>query len=485
MSSTTWPRPTAPVRTPVGPPRAHRVQRAAAATVAAGLVAGLIGGGHPPASLAAGLVIVVVALAIAAGIPMTGPARALVVVPAAALAATLVLRTSAWLLVPNLIAALAVVCLGLSVGRGGPLVDSAHGYRRRMATLLRGAALAPQRAVLGIRAIEGQSRRAALRGAFGPIALGVGMAAVVAGVLASGDALFASFLDVGDVMADGAGRFVVALVAMSAVVLAGGATAAAERRPPFPAATRATPEQLVLVAVPLVAVYVAYVGVQVSAVLLGRAYVTERTGLTWAEYARSGFFQLVAVAMVTFLGLTVCRPVLRSASARARRTLIALASVAAVCTLAMVVAAIVKLDLYAEVFGLTMLRLYTTVFAAWLGLAVLIAWWSLFRRRGEWVVPLVASTAIVGVLAMNVVDPERIVAEHNLTDTIDSNEFDIRYLLGLGDAAVPSLVDHFDELPDDAAAAVRSELCPASSDPSFLDWNATRAAARAAIERWC
>ena len=99
--------------------------------------------------------------------------------------------------------------------------------------------------------------------------------------------------------------------------------------------------------------------------------------------------------------------------------------------------------------------------------------------------PLVAATAIVGVLAMNVVDPERIVAEHNLTETIDSREFDIRYLLGLGDAAVPSLVDHFDELPDDAAAAVSSELCPEGPDSSFLDWNATRAAARAAADQIC
>jgi hypothetical protein len=176
--------------------------------------------------------------------------------------------------------------------------------------------------------------------------------------------------------------------------------------------------------------------------------------------------------------------VLREAPAPHRRLLLVVASVAAACTLAMVVAAIVKLDLYAQVFGLTMLRLYTTVFAAWLGVAMVIAWAALWRRTGEWVVPVVAVTALVGVLGMNVAQPERVVAEHNLRHTIDDDDFDVDYLIGLGDSAVPVIIAHIDELgPDDAARVVLS-VCR-DRNTGGLDWNLVRSRANRAAADWC
>jgi hypothetical protein len=150
----------------------------------------------------------------------------------------------------------------------------------------------------------------------------------------------------------------------------------------------------------------------------------------------------------------------------------------------MVVAAIVKLDLYADAFGLTMLRVYTSVFAAWLGVALVIAMWSLFRLDGEWVVPVVAITALIGVVGMNVADPERIVAQHNLTETIDSAEFDVDYLLALSDDAVPTIVAHLDDLDaTDRDRAIRS-ICSRPKQAG-LDWNHSERAASQAARRIC
>ena len=152
----------------------------------------------------------------------------------------------------------------------------------------------------------------------------------------------------------------------------------------------------------------------------------------------------------------------------------------------MVVAAIVKLDLYSDEFGLTMLRVHTTVFAGWLGLVLVIAMWSLVRLDGEWVIPVVAVTALAGVLCMNVVDPERLVAEHNLTETIDSPEFDLAYLLSLSDDAIPSVIAHLDELDPTGRGVVLSVLCgDRRAGADGTDWNRSAAAASRAIERAC
>jgi hypothetical protein len=315
--------------------------------------------------------------------------------------------------------------------------------------------------------------------------LGLAIAVGVALLLASGDAVFASYLAVGDAAATAGRRFVAAATVMTVVVAVSGAAAASESRPPIPARRRGDGRSAVFVMAPLTVVYVAFVAVQCSSVLLGADYVRDRTGLTFAEYARSGFFQLVAVAIVSFGALALLRPIVRSSADRHRRTLRSLAVVATACTLVMVVAAIVKLDLYADAFGLTMLRMYTSVFAAWLGVALVIGLCSLFRPDGEWVVAVVAFTALAGVFGMNLVHPERIVTEHNLTATIDSPEFDIAYLLGLSDDTVPTIVAHLDELDAvDRDRAVR-RICRSSDRSGWLDWNHSVHRARSAAHGRC
>lgn len=473
-----WPPPPTRARTVPTAPRSERVRRAVIATVAAGAIGASIGIGRPVNSIGITIVIATLAIAVVRAGTITGRARTAMVVSIIAFVPWLALRASPWLLVPDLIAAGGLGLVAISARNSDRLGDSAAGYRRRAGNAVIGALAAPRRAFLGLDAELDVGPRRRIRQSVGPAALGLAIAFAVAAVLASGDALFASFLEIGDVVSTAASRFVAALIVMTIVVAASGAAAASEDRPPIPARARATPASAIVTIVPLVVVYVAYVAVQCSTLVLGADYVRDRTGLTFAEYARSGFFQLVAVGVVTFVGLALVRPIVRSGRPVERRIVRGLAVVATACTIAMVVAAIVKLDLYADVFGLTMLRLYTMVFAAWLGLALLLALWSLFRLDREWVVPVVAATALIGVVAMNLANPERIVTEHNLTETITSDEFDVDYLLGLSTDAVPTIVAHLDDLsPADRATAVDA-LCGRPSRSGWLDWNRSTDRAR-------
>lgn len=473
-----WPPPTRPTPTAPTAPRSERVRRAIVATVAAGTLAAVIGIERPGNSVGIALVLIGVGLAALRAGVMTDRSRVAMLTAIVAFVPWLAVRASPWLLIPDLIAATALALVATSARNSAGLADSATGYHRRLVCAVGGALAAPRRAFLGVQAGLEFDRRRMIRQSVGPAALGIAIALAVAFVLASGDALFRSFLEVDRLATTTMSRFIAASVAMAIVVAASGAAAASERRPPIPTRPRSSASAAIIASVPLVAVYVAYVAVQCSTLLLGADYVRDRTGLTFAEYARSGFFQLVGVALFTFLGLTLVRPIVRGAGERDRRILRGLAMLATGCTLAMVVAAIVKLDLYADAFGLTMLRVYTVVFAAWLGLALLLALWSLVRLDGEWLVPTVAVTALAGVFAMNVVNPERIVAEHNLTETIASEEFDIGYLLDLSSDAVPTIADHLEVLaPADRDAAVDA-LCDRPERSGWLDWNRSAARAR-------
>ena len=81
------------------------------------------------------------------------------------------------------------------------------------------------------------------------------------------------------------------------------------------------------------------------------AHVLDTAGLTYAEYARSGFAQLLAVAALTFAVIAAAR---RWAAAAAAAALLA-----ALCVLTLVVlaSALKRLGLYEETYGFTRLRL--------------------------------------------------------------------------------------------------------------------------------
>lgn len=481
-----WPAPAAAsAGTERAEPRRRRVVRAFVAVTAAGVLAAAVGVARPVASVGVAIVAVGIAVAVDRAAILPTSSRRVLTVAVAAFLPWLVVRSSPWLIVPDLIAFVVLVSLALSARNGGGLADGVGGYARRIRCLARGALETPDHVHLGLRTTLPATRRAAVRQTVAPASIGLLVALVVAALLASGDALFASYLDLGSLPDAAAGRFLAAALAMAVVSVATGAALTAERRPPIPARRWTTPRNAILTAAPLCVVYVAFVAVQASSIVFGAAYVRERTGLTFAEYARSGFFQLVGVATVTFVGLLVLRPIVATADRRHRRRLIVLASIGAACTLAMVVAAIVKLQLYADAFGLTMLRVYTSAFAAWLGVAIVLGVVALGRRRGDLVVAVVGATALFGVFAMNVVDPERMVADHNLTETIDRPDFDARYLAGLSDDVVPALVARLDDLAPGDRAVVLATICRRHRPVDGLDWNRSRARATHAARTVC
>ncbi|MEM7337113.1 MAG: DUF4173 domain-containing protein [Actinomycetota bacterium] len=177
-----------------------------------------------------------------------------------------------------------------------------------------------------------------------------------------------------------------------------------------------------------------------AAYLFGGADLVATGDLTYAEYGRRGFFELVAVSALVFavgLGLQLFH---RLDQHRVVRYLL-LGLIAQVGFV--FVSAFRRLDLYVDAFGLTQLRFYSQSFMVFLIVAFAVLVWAIIADRPETVLmrTLVITIAIYA-LGLNVANPDQRIAQRNIAVWEDTGTIDGAYLLRfLSDDAATELVE--------------------------------------------
>ncbi|HEX2675786.1 MAG TPA: DUF4173 domain-containing protein [Polyangiales bacterium] len=215
-----------------------------------------------------------------------------------------------------------------------------------------------------------------------------------------------------------------------------------------------------------------YVLTQLGWFFGGERFLQARTGLTAAEYARQGFFEMVWVVVLVLPLLLVTRAALRPGRDLARRhSRLALPMVALLGV--MIASALLRMRLYVQYYGLTLERFYPLVFMGWL--AIVLAWLALtvLRGRGRTFAAGAVASALVILALLNVVVPDLLVARVNVaraSEQVRSTEptLDLPHLASLGGEAVPlavSAVLATPTVPGDSAAALRQahDRCRAAS----------------------
>jgi len=352
----------------------------------------------------------------------------------------LALRTSLWLVPFDFIAACALLVVGASIGRRGSILDMtavrlvAHAISVAAHAVLGVAFLRP---LVGRRHGRARVWPAVVRG----LLLGAPIVALLWLLLVNADAVFASFFHVDADVGQGVAHIVFivsgAWALLATLRLASVAPPADVRLPP----ARLGGTEATVVASSVVVLFMLFAASQVLAATGAADRVLRTQGLTYAEYARSGFFQLLWVAGLTIAGLLCLRALTCHLDARPRRRITMLSLTIIALTVAIVGVAIHRMMLYEDAYGLTMLRLYVVVFAAWLGFALLLvgAWLLGVRHDRAWF-PGVASMSLLGVLlVLNVINPEAVVARHNLTRPHSATPIDETYLADLSDDALPTI----------------------------------------------
>lgn len=231
--------------------------------------------------------------------------------------------------------------------------------------------------------------------------------------------------------------------------------------------------------------FLAFVALQARYLFGGADRLLAATGLTYAEYARRGFFELVAVAALLLPLLLAAHWLLR-AEARGRRLFGVLAGSLVALLFVVVASALWRMRLYVGEFGLTQDRLYATAFVLWLSVVlVLLAALVLLRDRRDLFGSATLASGLAAVLLLNALNPDALVARTNLARMEAGQRFDAYYLTYLGADAVPVMIEYLPRLQSQDQRIVEEELrwrLEYHQQNDWRSWNLGRAQALNAIE---
>lgn len=193
--------------------------------------------------------------------------------------------------------------------------------------------------------------------------------------------------------------------------------------------------------------FAAFVSIQLQYFFGGEKNI-DLAGYTYAEYARRGFGELLAVAVIVLLLLLGLGLVSRRESARQRVSFAAMGTTVVGMVLVILASAYQRLTLYEAAYGFSRYRTFTHVFMIWLAiLLVALIILEITQRQQRFL--LLATLAALGfTVTLSIMNVDGFIAHRNVQRALDGEKLDVAYLETLSDDAVPTLVDEFQAAQD-------------------------------------
>jgi hypothetical protein len=277
------------------------------------------------------------------------------------------------------------------------------------------------------------------------------------------------------------------------------------------------------------ALFLVFVALQLPYLFGGATLVTASATLTYAEYARRGFFELAVVAALALPLLLLFDWLARREHGTATESAAAvpppappaivnvthqpqpapaglvaegpqaaasaaghapsptpplfrwLAAGLIALLLVVLASAWQRMWLYTATYGLTEQRFYTTVFMGWLALVCLWFAATVLRGRREWFAGGAMAAAFVVILGLNVASPDAVIVRFNAGRTGAAQPFDARYVASLSADAAPALLTALSSLPERERRVVAAHLLRrwrGTAEPDWRSWNWSRWHAR-------
>jgi hypothetical protein len=200
----------------------------------------------------------------------------------------------------------------------------------------------------------------------------------------------------------------------------------------------------------VVALFAVFVFIQVEYFFGGQANIGVE-GYTYAQYARRGFGELVAVAffsLLLFLGLSA---ITRRETRRQQNIFTGLGVALTVLVGVILLSAYYRLVLYETAYGFTRARTYTNAFLIWVGILLLavVVLELLGRQRMFAFAALMAAIGFVA--SLSVLNVDAFIAGRNIERAEAGYELDVAYLASLSADAVPVLVQQYESASIEAS----------------------------------
>ena len=214
-----------------------------------------------------------------------------------------------------------------------------------------------------------------------------------------------------------------------------------------------------------------FVVIQIKYLFLNQADIII-DGFTYAEYARRGFGELVAVAIFSIFLIKGLSLFSKRESARQNTIFSALAAALVSLVLVILVSAFQRLFLYESAYGFTSSRTYAHVFIVWLGiLLTALIFMEIFKKQALFANLLLA--VIFGfTVSLNFLNPDRFIVRNNIRLAVKNQALDTSYLASLSSDAIPPLAaifssqDYSNEIHESIGAAI---VCSNENRSTFPD----------------
>jgi len=234
--------------------------------------------------------------------------------------------------------------------------------------------------------------------------------------------------------------------------------------------------------------FLVFVVVQLRYFFGGTELILRTTDLTYAEYARRGFFELVTASALVLPVLLGSDWALRNEPREHQRTFRYLAGLLLVLLAVVMASALRRVWLYVNEFGLSEIRLYATAFMVYLAAVfVWFGWTVLLEQRRRFAFgALVQGFAVLG--GLHLLNPDALIVRTNIDRPAVHHPFDAGYAASLSADAVPDLLAALPRLEDPercrAARGLLSRWTAGGAravEDGWRNWNLARAQARRAV----
>jgi hypothetical protein len=192
--------------------------------------------------------------------------------------------------------------------------------------------------------------------------------------------------------------------------------------------------------------FLSFVVVQAKYFFGGANLVELTSGMTYAEYARRGFFELVTVASLVLPILLTLDWLVEKTSAVGTLLIRSLTGIQISLLSVIMISAVQRMRLYQSEYGLTELRLYTTAFMAWLAIVCVVFMVTVLRGKRKTFAFASVMSGLAVVAGLHVINPDALIVTTNIAHAKEGTAFDVPYALKLSSDAVPPLMANLDRL---------------------------------------
>ncbi|MBU3144204.1 DUF4153 domain-containing protein [Clostridium sp. CF012] len=174
---------------------------------------------------------------------------------------------------------------------------------------------------------------------------------------------------------------------------------------------------------------------------------------TYSEYARKGFFELVAVTIINFTILLSSMKFIKKDNKTINNISNVFLTILVAFTFNMLFSAHYKMSLYEQTYGFTYLRIFVHIFMLMLFMLFIVVLIGIWKRN----MPLNKAIILIGLsmfILVNYINVDKIIASKNIDIYYKTQKIDVQYLRSLSYDAIPEIL----KLKEDSNLGVAREV---------------------------